>query len=547
MISNKKIQMTPPRHIWLRLVLWFGEGFFIVMLVVLAAALTAKFWLVPEIATKKINSRLADFWDGSAKVGKIEFNYFAPTILKNITFRDKSQRDWLRVDALKVTIEDLFHFSPKLKKLEVGRLEINLYLAQGHLIIPVKPSPNKSNGSLGGYLDLDEIVINDGSISVEDQLSTRIICDNLRFSALRNQQNYEISLVQQSPQFPGKLSVTGIVAPDFQTNLLFQIDRIFEKSEVDPIFTLFDIPQNYQARGRLTADMTISGSLKDPYGLKPNGRVSLDRWAVFMEQRLLADRLNMRIKVDDRSFIIESLEAAVCNGQISGSFYADNKRLKPAEFGGRISAEKINLPQLAQTLDYGKKTAKGIGTLRYEFTAREKDLQSMQGQGLILLNDISITALPVTSKIFQFIGLQAADPFQTSDAAAVFKVSGNTAIIEKAQIAGAFGAIYAEPGGTVNLKTGQLDLYVFAVHFKQIDEFFGSLPLINILFRLKNRLSRLRVKGHWSEPTNKLITKEPLGDIKEGTLGFFRDVVDTKGQFTDTVFKGFGELFKGGK
>lgn len=536
--------MTSPRHIRLRRAFWISSGIVIAILIVV---LTAKFWLVPAVAKKQINRRLTEFWDGPAAVEKIEFNYFTPTALKDITFHDNSQRNWLRIDSLKVTIGNWLSFSPKVKNLEIGKLEILAYLTNGRLALPLKPPSEKPDANLADYLDLQKVVIHDASIGLQDQRGSKISYDNLHFSAVRNLQTYEISLVQHPPQSLEKLSVTGSVDPNFKTNLLFETNQNFEKPETDIIFALLNVPHVYHAEGNLTADFTINGPLKDPAALRPKGIVSLDQWAVFVEDRLIAEKLNVRINANETSYIIERLEAIVCGGPLEGSFYADNKRPDPIEFGGQIAAEKIDLPLLAAALRSKKKVAEGLVTFRYHFSANEKDLQSMQGQGLILLNDTSMTALPVSPKIFRFIGLKGPDPLQTSDAAAIFTVSGPTVIIERARLAAVLGAIRAEPGGTVNLQTGNLDFYVVAVPLSQVEELLETLPVAQALVKLKSSLSRLHVKGHWSQPPAKLITKEPLEDIREATLVFLQGLVRTEGQFDDATYKRFRESFQTGE
>ena len=515
-----------------------------IVIAIVIVALVAKFWLIPAVAKKQINRRLAGFWDGPAEVEKIEFNYFTPTALKNITFRDNSQRNWLRIDTLKVTIGNWLQFSPKVKDLEVGKLEILAYLTDGQLALPLKPPPERPDANLADYLDLQKVVIHDASISVQDRAGSKMIYDRLRFSAVRNRQTYEISLVQHSPQSPEKLSVTGSVDPNFETNLLFETKQNFEKPETDIIFAMLNIPQVYHAEGSLTADFTINGPLKDPAALRPKGIVNLDQWTVFLEDRQVAKKLNVRINADETSYIVERLEAMVGEGYIEGSFYADNKRPEPIEFGGQIAAEKIDLPLLAGVLGSEKKIARGVMAFRYHFSANEKDLQSMRGQGLILLNDTSMTALPVSPKIFRFIGLQGPDTLQTSDAAAIFTVSGPTVIIERARLAAALGAVRAEPGGTVNLQTGNLDFYVVAAPLNQIEELFEALPVAKALVKLKSRLSRLHIKGHWSQPPAELITKEPLEDIREGMFAFLQGLVRTEGQFDDATYKRFRESFQ---
>jgi hypothetical protein len=77
----------------------------------------------------------------------------------------------------------------------------------------------------------------------------------------------------------------------------------------------------------------------------------------------------------------------------------------------------------------------------------------------------------------------------------------------------------------------------------QIDIILKRIPVVQIVANLKDKLTRLRVKGNWSDPPAKLITKEPISDIKDATVGFLQDVAKTGGQFSQGMLKGFGVFF----
>jgi len=53
-----------------------------------------------------------------------------------------------------------------------------------------------------------------------------------------------------------------------------------------------------------------------------------------------------------------------------------------------------------------------------------------------------------------------------------------------------------------------------------------KLPFAEFFGELKDKLTRLKVKGRCSDPASKLITKKPLTDIKEATVSFIREVID---------------------
>jgi len=177
----------------------------------------------------------------------------------------------------------------------------------------------------------------------------------------------------------------------------------------------------------------------------------------------------------------------------------------------------------------------GTASFQYSFTSSGKDLKGLQAQGLIFMDDADFRVVPIIPHIFRAVGLRNYDPLRMSDATAVFSMNGSTATIKRARLSNPFGAIEAEPNGTINLQTGDMDFYVVAAPLNEIHFVLRRVPIVNLFVKLKDKLSRLHVKGNWLTPPNKLIVKEPLKDIKEGTIDFLRGVVETGGQFTKVM------------
>ena len=89
-----------------------------------------------------------------------------------------------------------------------------------------------------------------------------------------------------------------------------------------------------------------------------------------------------------------------------------------------------------------------------------------------------------------------------------------------------------------------MDFYVVAVPIKEVDDLIKRIPVAELFVNLKDKLSRLHVKGHWSEPAAKLITKELLKDLKEGTIDFLKGTVKTEGQLREGTVEKFKNLFE---
>jgi len=323
-----------------------------------------------------------------------------------------------------------------------------------------------------------------------------------------------------------------------------QMKHTFNKAEMAELMAILNI-QNLLVAGKMSADLTITGSLKEPKAMQAGGSINLDDWIAEVKNNLIAQNVITKIKLNNQRLDFENFTASICKGWVNGSFYAELKQNQPIKLGGQILAMNIDLVQLTSVLATKKRATKGTMTLNYKFAADSNDLKNLQGEGLVFLDDADISVLPVIPNIFSAVGLSSYDPLTMSDAQATFTMAGPVATIKSAHIANRFAAIKAEPGGTVNLQTKYIDMHVVAIPLKQFDSLLRRVPIVDIFANLKDKLTRLHIKGQWSDPPKILITKELIKDVKEGTVGFLQDVVKSGGQFSETMLGKFGILFKG--
>jgi hypothetical protein len=257
---------------------------------------------------------------------------------------------------------------------------------------------------------------------------------------------------------------------------------------------------------------------------------------------MLADDLDLDARLDGQRLDVNEFKAIMCGGPVNGDFYAQVKGNQFVEYRGQVRAMDVNYPELTSVLTAGtKEAARGTFSGNYAFSGRENDPNALRGEGLIFLKDIDVSVLPVIPAIFRFIGLSSIEPLKMSDAEAKFQNAGPLVTIEGGHISNLFAAIEIEPGGTVNLHTEQIDGYVVAAPLNKITGLIEKLPIIDIFANLKDKLIRLRVKGNWSEPPSKLISKTPIKDIRDSTIGFIQDTARTGGQFG----KGMIDLLNG--
>ena len=381
-------------------------------------------------------------------------------------------------------------------------------------------------------MDIRKLSINDIEITFTDEQYTKYLYDNLKFLANKNGSSYNFSLNQSSAESPESLLANGSIdLKTFETNSSLQIKHTVQEQEMALLFTALNIP-NLSAAGRLEADLKITGPLKQPTELKPHGFISLYGWTIAANGKTIAGDLTTKADIKNGHFNFENITATVCGGDVTGSLYVD----MTTKFSSYIFAQNMNFEKLTSVLGGEKrKETKGTVTFDYTFSGRGTGEPNLIGEGQFFMDEADISAIPILPYIFQTIGLQELAQPEVSDVECTFTTAGPVVTIQTANVANRFAAVRAEPGGTINLKTKQIDMYVNAVLIKQINAIIKHVPVVNIFNNIKDKLTRLRIKGKWSDPPSKIIKKEPIIDIKDATIGFFKDIVESGGQITRKI------------
>ena len=159
----------------------------------------------------------------------------------------------------------------------------------------------------------------------------------------------------------------------------------------------------------------------------------------------------------------------------------------------------------------------------------------MGGYGRFRLTDADLMQMPVIPDLFSPLGLPAAEPMTLSNGLLDFTHSGPVLRIDQARIFNAVAALIAEPEGTIRLDDGSLDLYVMATPVQALEDAVSRIPVIRSFNRAANKLVRLHVVGNWSDPSDRLIRKEPIEDLQQGARGLLEDLSSGAADLTDRV------------
>ncbi len=465
---------------------------------------------------------------------------------ENLSISDSNGVEWLSTKKAEVTLAGWPGRKPLITEITCETPALRTTVADGGKFkIPAWLPKRHASDSTVGSPSLRRLAIRDGAIAVEDPNGSKVVLDKLWLAADKQDDSYNIALSRRAADDSNAVSVKGIVNPaSSQVALSLQMDYVATKQEGAVLLARLGKPQ-YSAEGRVVADLTIAGRLNEPLGLQANGNIKLDKCALLFKEAVLASNLVTEAKFDGRRLDVESYEAAVCEGKVSGYFHADVNEGRQTTFRGRVLAVNVNFPQFSSVLTAKAKTAaQGTFTASYAFAGQRNGTRIFNGDGLIFFDDADVSILPAIPQMFTSAEMSQYEPLKMSDVEATFTTIGPVVTIHSGHISNNFAAIEFEPGATIDVQARQIDGYVVAAPLSQIAGAVEGLPVINIFAHVKEKLMRLHVKGDWSDPPGKLITKEPVKDLKESTIGFFQDVVKGGGQFGRGILNRLGGLFK---
>lgn len=465
----------------------------------------------------------------------------------NLSINDANGVQWLGADNIELALANWPGSKPIVTGIELDAPKLRTIAAgPGKLAIPAWLPNRRASGSTGDALPIQKLAIRNGAIAVADPNGKTTVLDKLWLAAEKQDDSYNVALSRRAADDSNIVSLKGTVNPgSSQVALSLHTDYVASRHEGAVLFARIGKPQ-LSGEGKVVADLTIAGLLKEPLGLQVNGNVKLDKCTLLYKEAVLASNLVTEAKLDNRRLDVENYEASVCEGKVSGYFHVDVNEGRLAMFRGRILAVNVNFPQFSSVLTAKAKTAaQGTFTASYAFAGQRNGTTILNGDGLIFFDDADVSILPAVPQMFASAEMSQYEPLKMSDVEATFTNIGPVVTIHSGHISNNFAAVEFEPDATVDVQARQIDGYVVVAPLRQIAGAIEGLPIIRVFARVKDKLMRLHVKGDWSDPPGKLVTKEPVKDLKESTIGFFQDVIKGGGQFGRGILNKIGGLFKG--
>ncbi len=458
----------------------------ITALPVLAILAWLVFWfaVVPQIVTSRIQQAIGPHWDGTVEIGEIDLAMTGPIGLADIRLLDSAGRVHLTIPKATLWLDRGPGLDATLTRVNLDKPELRLHRVDGRLVSPLRWAETENSGSV----NLQSVNIADVAISLYEPGRPPDRLGSCSAALVRKQDSHELALSFE-PKIGTKLGA------------LLTIRRTgANEIEIRP------------------AQTTSATATHKPFHAIITWAGSPMQSASIVWQAALAD--------------------GNCQGELALQFSPP----KPVEYRGQIALEHVDLRQLAQMIPMGAAGESGILSGQLEFEGRGASTQGFHGRGRLAVAELPSRANSLTRGLLEIVNKVNGGDGLTSDLDAIFSFRGPVATIHEGLLVDAIHAIKIEPGGTVDLQTRQIDLYVDSVHLQGLSDVLVGVPLMNLATIPFDKLRRLHVTGTWDDQK---ISKEPVADISEAAREMLAEIARSGGSLTSSIRGMFEWILRG--
>lgn len=521
--------------------------FCVVALCLVSLFVLVKYWAGPEYARIRFERAVSRFWDGRLRFEDVRISLLGQAYFEGVSFLDNESREWAYATTISATLGNWPSRAVYLRAVEVDNLAVKLHTYVRKETFPLKAPPGRSGKKKKKpHGVLRAVIVNDGSLETIDLDRGRIHFGRLTVLANRMGDRFEISSSVAGSDKSKDIVVKGTLdTTSSEVDFSLTVDRDMTGEELAPWISLLNQPIAFEIAGRLTVDVGLKGKLNDPTNLLVQGDIRCKNGRVYVDNKTVVADVNAFVRIDGHQLDLKEFSGSFCGGTIQCTVHVDDYRSESMGITGELQAEDVNLAELAEKSDYQGRITKGKVTLRYSFSAKNTNPNTLSGKGTLAVDGADIFPMPLLSKISRTIGLTDEEMQASSDAISVFTTDGFVIEIGQAYLTNQHAAIVVEPGGTINVQRQTLDMYVNAIQLRFVGDFIRKLPVVKLFVGLSDKLTRLHVKGHWSDPASELLRKEPVKDLTEGVTDFFLDAARSGGQLKDSVIDTSLGIFNG--
>lgn len=383
--------------------------------------------------------------------------------------------------------------------------------------------------NLYGTLNVNDLVCKSGPDQINSDADIGIRCFG------REAQILYANLI--TPVFTASLGKVPLVYEGEDNDIVARISdarvRFPKREKYGPFWekilskTLIEGWMNFN--GTIVVPTKAGGELLEVF----QGQIQLDRLVLPLPGLLEFRDISVpKFTVGNADANVPNLSCRSCEGNVRGNAEFS---LYPFTYDLLLDVESVSAAELFRAINPKSEMEKGLVNGRVAISATGISMAGFHLNSLAVAENVDFEVSPIFFSMFRMMGVKPDSVRGTSDLAIAFNIDYPVLTIDKARLANRASAMDVEPGGTINLETGQLDFYVVGGGLNDI-----RIGLLTPSRNLAKHLTRLRVQGHWSDPAEKMVNKAPMTDLAVGTLGFFVDWLKVGGDFGMGILRFFG-------
>jgi hypothetical protein len=511
---------------------------------ILAAAPLAQageYRLAGETLQFKVSLNLAPHWNGVLNIEEISIDPSGSVEIHNLSLADQKGRNWLTIKSARCAyISDQNNL--KLTDVRIEQPRVTLWFDKGQLNLPLQQTWSEGSDITPSWLkSVRHLTITDAALTITGE-DFSFVRAGFSFEAAQEGGNskYLVRLTRRMPQ--STVNAEGTVDISSQeVDLDVRADHMLDRQESAAILQLLDVPLIHDVNCELTANLRFAGSLGDSATLWPVGYIVIKNGTANGNGGRLLEDLRSRITFwGKKQMAFDTIEGFALNGRFQGSGFLVVRRDDTVWFGGHVAAQNVDLARFSAAIGNPKFLTKGTASVRYDFTATSRDVAEHKGRGAVFLDDADLWKMPVVSHLFSFMGI----PLVYSDGLAYFKTKGPVVIFQEARITSPTTAIELQKDFYVDVKTEFIDGHAVFVPLKKLRAIEQMIPFLRIFTNVRDTLTRVSIRGYWSEPPSQLIHKDVLRDISASTMNFFEDAAQSGGQIGTDIMSRLQPFFR---
>ncbi len=208
-------------------------------------------------------------------------------------------------------------------------------------------------------------------------------------------------------------------------------------------------------------------------------------------------------RLGERGVELAGLSAEVAGGRVHLSASATLPPAGGLDVRGQIAARDVDLSRVRLPLS-GVNTGRSKAVVSFE--AGGADWRAVRGRGTAVIERMDLRNVPAASAMFARAGLSAPEALKDANVDSSFTLRGWRVVLDRTQVRLRLGRVDVEEGATVDIRGGEMDLVASVRVLESVRNAMKHIPLVSTLASLTERLSRLHVRGVWSDPNSVTIT-----------------------------------------